>query len=173
YGFNMIRISGRDRVVQQLEAENTKYETAIKEVQIFQNKQSQLEHLKKLIASISNSNFAWSKFLNDVSLIIPNDVWLTQIKGDDKVITFEGLTESDTSQSTDIGYKLVAKWLVHLGQVDSLTDVWLTSSERFKDKTSGKIKFTTTAKIKQPEIAKTVSAVPAPPASGNNVGASK
>jgi len=173
YGFNMIRISGNERVVQQLQAENNKYEIAIKEVQIFQDKKSQLNQRKKLIASISGFDFSWSKFLNDVSLIIPNDVWLVKINGDDKIISFEGMAQSDAGSTTDIGHKLVAKWLVHLGQIDSLTDVWLTESDRLKKKESGKIKFTTTAKIKQPKVTQAVSAIPAPPTSGNNAGASR
>lgn len=173
YGFNLVRISGRESVVRQLEAENAKYKVAIEEVQIFQDKQSQLEKRKKLIESISGFDFSWSKFLNDVSLIIPNDVWLVKISGDDKIISFDGMAQSDSSSTSDIGHKLVAKWLVHLGQVNSLTDVWLTESDRLKDKEAGKIKFTTTAKIKQPEITQAASAIPAPPTSGSNAGASK
>lgn len=172
FAVNMLRISSRENAIKQLEEENTNYSVAINEIKSFQDKQNQVEQRQKLIDSVSNVNFSWSRFLNDVSLIIPNDVWLVKVTGDTNVISFEGQVQSSTSDTTDLGHKLVAKWLVHLEQIKSLTDVWLTTSER-KDKKSETINFTTTAKIKQPETKVNTPVVPAPPPSGQTGGAAR
>lgn len=172
FAVNMIRISGRERVIRDLERENANYEVAISEIRSFQEKKTQMEQREKLIDSVSTFKFSWSKFLNDISLIIPNDVWLTKVNSDGMVVSFEGLAATVGDDNTDFGHKPVAKWLVHLGQISGLSDVWLTASERSSEKEDiGKVKFTTTAKIKQPESKSTTPpAVPAPPPSGTTGG---
>lgn len=171
FAVNMVRISGKENVIRGLEKENTNYTAAIDGIKSFQDKQNQVDQREKLIDSVSNVKFSWSRFLNDVSLIIPNDVWLTKINSDGSLITFEGSAKSDTSETLDIGHKLVAKWLVHLDQIDGLSDVWLASSD--KDKTSDTIKFTSSAKIIQPVATVSAPAVPAPPTSGQTGGGSQ
>lgn len=169
---NMIRITSRERVLARLEEENSKYQVAINEMKSFQDKQNQVEQLQNLIDSVSDLDFVWSKFFNDVSLIIPNDVWLTKVTSDSKIVSFEGLAVAEATGTADNGHKPVAKWLVHLGQIEGLSDIWLTTSEKQKDKLEGKVKFTSTAKIKQPESSPKPPAVSAPPPSGQQQGGS-
>lgn len=172
FALNVVRISASERSIKRLEKENANYAVAIDEIRGFQDKQVQVEQREKLIESVSPLTFSWSKFLNDVSLIIPNDVWLTQLNSDNGVISFEGKAFQESTGTTDIGHKLVAKWLVHLGQLDQLTDVWLTTSQK-EEKTEGRVTFTTTAKIKQPETKISPPVVPAPPSSGQTGGGSQ
>jgi len=170
FSVNMLRITSRERVITGLEDENAKYQVAINEIRIFQEKQGRVKQLENLIASVSDIKFVWSKFFNDVSLIMPNDVWLTKVSSDSKIVSFEGLVQNDTTGTTDVGHKPVAKWLVHLGQIEGLSDIWLTSSAKLKTEDDGRIKFSTTAKIEQPKSENTAPVVSAPPPSGQAAG---
>jgi len=166
FSVNMIRINAGERKITVLENENSKYQIAINEIRIFQEKQGKVKQLENLIASVSDLKFVWSKFFNDVSLVMPNDVWLTKLSSDSKVVSFEGLVQNDTTGTADLGHKPVAKWLVHLGQIEGLSDIWLTSTEKLAAKEEGRIRFSTTAKIEQPKSENTAPVVSAPPPSG-------
>ena len=169
FSINMIRLSAQEDKITRLENENAKHQVAIDEIRIFQEKQGQVKQLESLIASVSGLRFVWSKFFNDISLIMPNDIWLTKLSSDSKVVSFDGLVQGNTTGTTDLGHKPVAKWLVHLGQIEGLSDIWLTTTNKVSDKDNGKIKFSTTAKIKQPKSEITAPVVSAPPPSGQAV----
>ena len=173
YGVNYVRIAGRQGEVDNLVQENGRYAAAIGQDNKFEDRKALVDQRRQLLDRVSVNEFAWSRFLNNISLVVPSDVWIRSIKGDQEKVAFEGSAPSTEETTTQMGHTAVAKWLVHLGEISSLKEVWLDSSDKVEDKTSPtpQVDFKTTALIKGYLPAELASAVkkPAPPvAPGGN-----
>jgi Tfp pilus assembly protein PilN len=93
------------------------------------------------IRSLADSRFDWERVMNELGRIIPSDVWLTEMSG----AVAGGQSGSDTSSTADTssiagpsltlsgcaaGQEAVAGFLSALRDIDGVTRVGLTSSER-------------------------------------------
>jgi Tfp pilus assembly protein PilN len=146
--------------VRQAEKELSDIKTEVSKVSEIINKLRQYEELKKELArreKIEKKALAdrieWHKLLNEISMVIPDDITLTSFNGSEDGIEFNGYTLDDEQDDPDLGLKPIAKWLIHLSEIESLPDIWLTST----NKSGGKVQFSTSAKFKKE------SALPAPP----------
>lgn len=180
YGVNFIRISQEQTDLDLIKAENQKVQAQIAKVEDFEKNKIVVENREKLVNTAVAGKYSWSRFLNSISLIVPNEVWLQSLtanKGGQ--VSFVGRALGG-SLSSGIGHRPVAKWLVHLAEMNDIGDVWLTSSKKSGgsaatqgpattlslstvDATST-IDFATTANIKSLQVP--VPSSPAPPASG-------
>lgn len=169
YAVNFVRIMGEERKLTAIQAENARYAQAISQIQTFEKARLQVEDREKLIATAIAGKFEWSKLLNNISLIIPNEVWLTSFDGSVDGLTFGGYA-TRYSGTTELGYRPVAKWLVRLGEISALSDVWLTSSEKGADQGANRISWQTTAKLKMAEQPQASAVSAPPPPSGGGTG---
>ncbi len=116
--------------LEELRAENARYEIEISKIGDFESSKIYVEERHQLVNEAVSRKYSWSKWLNNISLLIPNEVWLDSIdtkpNGD---VTFSGTALADTG-SRQLGQKSVAKWLVRLSELDDMTDVWLDSSTK-------------------------------------------
>ena len=94
---------------------------------------------RQTVESLADSRFDWERVLNELALVIPSDVWLVQVDG-------AASAGSSASESTDAaasvggpnlqlvgcaaGQESVAGFLSALRDIDGVTRVGLTSSER-------------------------------------------
>ena len=180
YGFNFIRISQEQTDLELIKAENQKIQAQIAKVEDFEKNKILVEEREKLVNAAVAGKYSWSRFLNSVSLIVPNEVWLQSLtveKGGK--VSFAGRALGG-SMSSGIGHRPVAKWLVHLAEMIDIGDVWLSSSKKSANSGSAQgpasvsssstvdatqtIDFATTANIKSLQVP--VPSIPAPPASG-------
>lgn len=173
YGVNYVRIAGRQGEVDSLTAENSRYAAAIGQNNKFEDRKALVDERRQLLGKVSLNDFEWSRFLNNISLVVPSDVWIRSISGDQEKIVFEGSAPSTEETTTQMGHTAVAKWLVHVAEISSLKDVWLDSSDKAEDKDSPvpQVDFKTTALIKGylPEELASAVKIPAPPvAPGGN-----
>lgn len=168
YGVNYVRIAGRQGEVDNLVAENSRYAAAIGQNNKFEDRKALVDQRRQLLDKVSVNEFTWSRFLNNVSLVVPSDVWIRSISGDQEKIAFEGSAPSTEETTTQMGHTAVAKWLVHLGEISSLKEVWLDSSDKIADKDSPvpQVDFKSSALIKGylPEELASAVKKPAPPA---------
>lgn len=72
---------------------------------------------------------AWTRLLQEVATVLPNDVWLTSFNGSRVVGDVEGAT---TVSVTAMGFDQTsaARWLLRIGELPSFEGVWLPSSTR-------------------------------------------
>jgi Tfp pilus assembly protein PilN len=96
------------------------------------------------VKSLADSRFDWERVMRELSLVIPGDVWLTELTGS---VGGASTTTGDTSTSAATGtssvsgpslqiigcaagQESVAAFLASLRDIDGVTRVGLTSSER-------------------------------------------
>lgn len=150
------------RRVDAIKVEQAKVEKATKDLNKFQERKNLIDERKKFLAGIAEDQVYWSGVLNNISMVMPNDVWLQSFSADltnimnakqqakggqafnmpeDPPITITGIA---------LDHAAVARWLVHLSEVNQFRDVWMTSakeanlSEKNKQKV---ILFTTTVQL--------------------------
>lgn len=73
----------------------------------------------------------WGRITNEVSLVLPSDVWITSLVGDEENgLDLAGVAVDSVTDIPDLGHKAVAKTLVRLSGLELLRNVWLDSSVR-------------------------------------------
>lgn len=128
YAFRLVGIEAD--TLYDLKVENARYETEIAKIADFESNQIFVEERLALVNGIASKKYSYSKWLNNVSLLIPNEVWLDSIKiAKDGNVNFSGTAIAGVD-SRQLGQKTVAKWLVRLSELDDMTNVWLESSSK-------------------------------------------
>jgi Tfp pilus assembly protein PilN len=99
------------------------------------------EQRAQTITSLADSRFDWERVMRELARVIPSDVWLTDLNGAVSSAVANGATSSTTA-STPIdapsltlsgcaaGQDAVAGFLAALRDIDGVTRVGLTSSEK-------------------------------------------
>jgi Tfp pilus assembly protein PilN len=152
-----VMLQGEQAKLSAMEKQSAGIQRAITEYQIFEKQKQDVDAKKAVVDQVTAGEVPWYKLFNEVALVIPSDVWLTAISGDEKKgVSFIGAAVDQVADTPDSGHKPVAKWLVRLSEIPMLTDVWLTSSA----KGVGTVLFSTTAKVTAPN---SPAAAPAPP----------
>lgn len=103
-----------------LEAKTAKFESQIKKYQVFRERKEEVNKHKEALAKAIRKEISWYKLLNEVSMIVPSEVWLEKIEVDEEGITFKGFTYQQPS---------VAKFMVRLSDLEYLSDLWLEESQ--------------------------------------------
>ena len=72
---------------------------------------------------------AWTRLLQEIATVLPNDVWLTAFTGQ-KAAARPGPGGVGTINVTGQGFdqSSAARWLLRVGELQSLTGLWLPSS---------------------------------------------
>lgn len=156
WAFLMVLVSGERDTLGDLEAQNAQTRQAITEYQVFEKQRAEVQQKKQVVDQAIAGEIPWFKVLNEVSLVIPSEVWLVSFDGSEGEITFNSSALDSASDTPDSGHKPVAKWMVRLSEIPMLSEIWLTAST----KSDGLVQFETSAKVKPPA---SPPAVPAPP----------
>lgn len=128
YSFRLVGVEV-DKL-EELRADNARYEIEIVKIADFESSKIFVEERLALVDGAMSREFSWSKWLNNISLLIPNEVWLNSLDAmGTGEVSFSGTALADTN-SRQLGQKSVAKWLVRLSELDDLTDVWLDSTSK-------------------------------------------
>ena len=98
---------------------------------------SQLAQRRQLVTSALSDDVAWTRLLQEIGTVIPNDVALTTFVGT-KAGAGTGTATAATTSSVGsinvnaqgIDFTSAARWLLRVSALPSLTGVWLPSSSR-------------------------------------------
>jgi Tfp pilus assembly protein PilN len=151
--------------------------------QIFQEKQADLTNRRAIVAGALAGRVDWSRLLSEVALVLPSDIYLTQLgatqpaagaagaPGTPGQFTMAGRALDVPNDVPDLGYKSIAKLLSRLADLQQLDAVWLTDSTKPAVTTPGStttatyfITFGLSAEVAAPTTATVNSpGVPAPP----------
>lgn len=169
YGLNFLRISQSEQELESLKVRNERVSQVVAEYQIYEKRKKELEEKKKIIEEAMKGEIAWHKMLNEISMVIPSDVCLTSFAGDTEGgITCKGYTLDYSFDAPDLGHKPVAKWMIRLGEIKTLTQIWLTFSQKTDLEDNPVIEFENTIGI--PGLKKAAPATKAPPPSTSSGG---
>jgi Tfp pilus assembly protein PilN len=119
--------------VKQIKAEDQRVQAYVTNLKPYNARKTVLDDRTKIVQTILTSQVLWSGVLNDISMVVPNDVWLKTVKMDITQYvnpkSGTGKTAADTPPITITGdaadHAAVARWLVHLGEINSFRSVWL------------------------------------------------
>lgn len=90
------------------------------------------------VEGVLQGDVAWTRLLQEISTVIPNDVWLTSFegaRGDPSTVAVSGRGLDFTS---------AARWLMRIGDLPAIEGLWLPSSSRDEQ---GIVTFDSTANL--------------------------
>ena len=91
YGLNFVRVSQEQANLDIIKGENEQVQLQINKIEDFETNKNYVESRERLVATAISGKYTWSRFLNNISLIVPNEVWLqTLTAAKDGTINFSG-----------------------------------------------------------------------------------
>jgi Tfp pilus assembly protein PilN len=148
------RIAGERRHLNDVKGENAALQSKVNELQIFAQHEQQLQTKESLLAGLTQNEVRWSIVLNDLSIRIPSDVWLTTFTG--SVTASTGAPQAG-NQPLAVGtlsligstftHLDVAKYLARLADVPEFSFPYLTLSAKGGTATSPLVTFNSTVEL--------------------------
>lgn len=122
--------------LRELQTRNKLINRQISEFKVFEERKNLVDKHRQVIEQAIAGEVSWYQMLLELSMVIPSDVSLDSFSGD----TVGGITMSGKARS----YLSVAKWLVRLNELESISNVWLASAS----KSEGEVSFSITAQLR-------------------------
>jgi Tfp pilus assembly protein PilN len=142
YFFQVQRLSQTQSDLEAQQSRNAQLETEIASLQQFADLQAELAQKEALVGEIFVNEVSWSKALGDVSLVIPDASYLTNLTGQiTPTIVGEVATEptGGTPETTLIGNmtfagvanqtETIATWITRLEEVQGWVNAWVNSAQ--------------------------------------------
>jgi type IV pilus assembly protein PilM len=109
---------------------------------------SQLQERRGMVDSALVGDIAWTRLLQEIATVLPNDVWLTQFAGQ-KAGEATATGGLGTINVTGMGFdqSSSARWLLRVGELQSLEGLWLPSSTKGGEGANATVTFTSTANL--------------------------
>ncbi len=156
-------LQSRQELARDLQAEADAYV-------VFEEKQAELTARQAVVQEALAGRINWAKVCNEVSLVLPADVWATALTANQDTGMELTLVARDVEDAPDVGLKSVARTMVRLNDLESLFDVWLKSSakgELVEGTSERRVEFQLSTQVVKPASANAPAApggAPAPPA---------
>lgn len=100
-------------------------------LRIFEDKEASLTQRQTVMQEAVKQRVDWGRVLNEISLVLPADVWLETLRADQNTgLILGGLAVDSDTEVPDVGHKAIARTLVRLTNIELLRDVWLNSSAK-------------------------------------------
>lgn len=115
---------------------------------VFEERAAELESRRSIATTALKDRRNWAKLFNEVSLILPTDVWLETLVAEEETgLSLVGYAIDTPTDSPDYGHTAMAKMLVRLADLKQLDNVWLTTSAKSDYEEQLAIEFTVTASV--------------------------
>lgn len=171
YLFLFFQVNAKNSDLQQRVDQANQLRNKAEAYKVFEQKETDLNARIAIADQALASRVNWGRVANELSLVLPSDVWVDSIQAteDDGMVIVGNALDSATDVP-DIGHKAVAKVLVRLADLELLDNVWLGSSTRsvVQDTEVWALNFQLSADVKRPAAPPSTSAtVSAPPSAPN------
>jgi Tfp pilus assembly protein PilN len=132
------QVTERETEVAQLKRENAAAKQQARRLAPYVQFQSLHEQRLSTIASLADSRFDWERVIRELSLVLPDDVWLTELSasasGESGSGGGGGLSSTIPGPSIElegctVGQESVARFVTALKDIDGVTRVGVASSE--------------------------------------------
>lgn len=164
YGLLAMQVASANAELQDRQQTEANLRAQAEAFSIFEEKESDLEARLALADQALAGRVDWGRLANELSLIMPSDVWVVTLTGDEEqgVTMFARAVDSETDVP-DVGHKAVAKTLVRMTDLEQLSSVWLSSSIKTEYEEKPAIDFTVTTAVVRPDLEVDTDSEPAPP----------
>lgn len=164
YGLLAFQVGQRNSELQQRKQTVANLEAQAEAFAIFEEKESDLEARLVLADQALAGRVDWGRIANEISLVIPSDVWVVTLTADEEAgVTMFARAVDSVTDVPDVGHKAVAKTLLRLNDLEQLSSVWLSSSIKTKYEEKPVIDFNITTAVERPDLEQDTDGVPAPP----------
>ncbi|MDP8991547.1 MAG: type IV pilus assembly protein PilM [Actinomycetota bacterium] len=103
--------------------------------------ESELAQRQAQARAVLADDVAWTRLFNEVATVIPNDVWLTSFNGT------KGNPGSITVQANGFDQTSTARWLLRVGELKSLSGVWVPNSAKQGEGPAALVSFQSQANL--------------------------
>lgn len=115
---------------------------------IFEQRATELQTRQQTATVALANRRAWATLFDEMSLVLPSDIWLLSLQADEeKGLELGGYALDSAEDSPDLGHKTMAKALVRLADLDMLSDVWLINSTKSTYAEQPVIEFSVRAQV--------------------------
>lgn len=143
-------ISSEEDELERLQGQAAQLRTQVAELREFGQLKDEIDRKRNVLATALTNDVAWSKFLNDLSLIIPDDSWLTNLS----LTASVGEAPSGVQSFGNVSFQGfvfdfpgLAGWLTRTAQIEGLTFVYLTNGSRQELSGQGVVSFAANANL--------------------------
>lgn len=146
-------IGNEEERLSELQAQAAQLRADVARLQEFGLLKQEVDTRRQTLAAALDSDVAWSKLLNDISLIMPDNSWLTSLGLTAAVGTAptgEPSLGTTTFQGFVFDFPGLAGWLTRLSQVEGLTFVYLTTGAKADVAGRAVVSFGANASVTQP-----------------------
>ena len=153
WGFGYFRLQDKQDELAQVQQLVQSTQAQADQLAVFEQRATELEGRRTTAQRALGTRRNWGKLLDELSLVLPSDVWLqTLVAAEAGGLSMNGYAVDAPGDSPDAGHKSIAKTLVRLADLDDLYDVWLTSSTKSTFAEQPAIQFSITAAVVQPTV---------------------
>ncbi|HVL81328.1 MAG TPA: hypothetical protein VM840_07045 [Actinomycetota bacterium] len=146
-------IGDEQQRLEQLQAQRGQLETEVAALQQFGDLQQTVEQRRSTLAVALTNDIAWSRYLNDLSLIMPDNSWLVNMSlasSPGQAPTGEQSFGTVTFSGFVFDFPGLAGWLTRVGQLDGLAFLYLTNGTRTEIGTNDVVSFASNAYVTAP-----------------------
>src|SRR5215211_5782412 len=142
------QISERKAEITRLEQERDATQARADSLRAFADFSSMEEERTATVTALAQSRFDWERVLRELSLVLPPNVWLTELEGSvTNDVDLEDTVDVETRSSVDgpaleligctVSQEAVGAFAATLGEIDGVTRVSVAQSERPEQSTQG------------------------------------
>jgi Tfp pilus assembly protein PilN len=140
------RLDEVEAEAEQAEAELALLQGEIETLTVADELQAEVDQQSALVARSLEGDVAWSKLLQEIATVMPDDVWLRR---------FEGEATADppgrfTVDGRGVDHTSSARWLLRMGTLPTVANLWLPDSSRPTDEqlgTLGEVRFSSSGEL--------------------------
>ncbi|MDZ4063336.1 MAG: hypothetical protein U1E22_01600 [Coriobacteriia bacterium] len=168
WGVMAWQVAARNSLLQAEQGTAATLRSSAEALKVFEDKEGALESRLSIAREALAERADWGRIVNEFSLVLPSDVWLDALSGDEESgLTIDCSALDSVTDAPDFGHKAVAKTLVRLADLELVDDVWLVSSTKgvYAETEDKVITFSITTGVVRPAApdTTTTSSEPAPP----------
>jgi Tfp pilus assembly protein PilN len=164
-------VQNQRQLLQDTQQQAQKLAAQAQQFAIFEQKEQVLTQRSSIAQSALDGRVNWARVANEVSLILPDEVWVTSIKGNqtsDFGLQLTCITPYFDPSAADEGYKSAAKCIARLNSLPDVYSTWLNNATAGtvglgQNTDADTVSFSLSAKVLKPVGAPVAVAVPAPP----------
>jgi type IV pilus assembly protein PilM len=127
YGMRSASVSAAEQRADDAEAHTAELQTQIAGLRDVEAMQADLATRRSTVAAAISGDVSWSRLIQEVAAVMPNDVWLTSFSGSRGRAGAPGTVQFG---ATGFDQTSTAHWLIRLDEVPALDGTWVTSSSK-------------------------------------------